>query len=147
MPAKKLEHFTIWTVALESSVRFYVDLLGLVVGPRPDAPIPGAWLYNNSDTPIVHLVDVANKTSKGMLKGSGRDVASLRGSGAIDHIAFEADDIEDVRSKLSAKRYSFRQAEVPSMSLRQIFVLDPNGVQVELNFHEAPSLDGAYKTP
>ena len=115
-------------------MRFYVDVLGLFSGTRPSTSIPGAWVYDDRDTPVVHLVDVAKDASKALLEGSGRDVASLRGSGSIDHVAFEATDIEDVKSKLTAAGSNFRQEEIPAMNLRQIFVLDPNGVQVELNF-------------
>jgi len=140
MPARRLEHYTIWTVRFEETVRFYVDVLGLFPGPRPSSIIPGAWIYDDGDKPVVHLVDVAKDASKPMLQSSGRDAASLRGSGSIDHVAFEAVDIEELKSKLTAAGSSFRQEEIPAMNLRQIFVLDPNGVQVELNFRGSPQM-------
>ena len=34
---------------LERSVDFYVTLLGLTPGPRPDLGFPGAWLYANGN--------------------------------------------------------------------------------------------------
>ena len=37
---------------------WYRDILGLRTGPRPDFPIPGAWLYAE-DTAMVHLVAVS----------------------------------------------------------------------------------------
>jgi catechol 2,3-dioxygenase-like lactoylglutathione lyase family enzyme len=40
-----LNHCSICTADLEASRRLYVDALGLAVGPRPDFPFPGRWLY------------------------------------------------------------------------------------------------------
>ena len=48
--ALSLNHFSIRTYDLEACRRFYADLLGLVVGPRPDFPFPGLWLYAGDTT-------------------------------------------------------------------------------------------------
>ena len=40
-----LNHYSICTADLEASRRFYVDALGLGVGPRPEFPFSGRWLY------------------------------------------------------------------------------------------------------
>src|SRR4051795_5232555 len=50
----RIDHVTIATDDLETTVAFYRDVLGLVVGPRPAFPFAGAWLYANG-RPIVHL--------------------------------------------------------------------------------------------
>ena len=45
MPLTQLDHCSIRTALLEETRKFYVDVLGLTVGPRPDFPFPGVWLY------------------------------------------------------------------------------------------------------
>ena len=51
-------HFNIRAPAsLLTTVRdFYVDVIGLVEGPRPDAPVAGYWLYLG-DVPVLHLME------------------------------------------------------------------------------------------
>ena len=45
MSASAMNHFTILTVDVPSTIEFYSDLLGLTPGPRPPFDFPGAWLY------------------------------------------------------------------------------------------------------
>ena len=52
--ALTLNHYSIRTTDLEASRRFYADVLGLTVGPRPDFPFPGLWMYRGDHA------DVAN---------------------------------------------------------------------------------------
>ena len=59
---------------------------------------------------------------------------ALDGSGAFDHIAFRARDPETVRERLKSNGYPYRERKVPNMDLFQIFVEDPNGIMVELNY-------------
>jgi catechol 2,3-dioxygenase-like lactoylglutathione lyase family enzyme len=56
------------------------------------------------------------------------------GSGNVDHIAFEASDLEATRRALTEAGLPFREAVVPRDGTIQIFVPDPDGVMVELNF-------------
>jgi catechol 2,3-dioxygenase-like lactoylglutathione lyase family enzyme len=139
MPAKRLDHYNIWSTRLDETVRFYVDVLGLTVGPRPPFGLPGAWLYDSTNSPVVHLVDVAKSTAADRAAAGNRDITTLNGSGAIDHVAFEASDFEDLCSRLRAAGLKYREDGIPSINLRQIFVNDPNGVQLELNFRGAPA--------
>jgi catechol 2,3-dioxygenase-like lactoylglutathione lyase family enzyme len=69
----------------------------------------------------------------GSLAGS-LELSSLNGGGAIDHIAFECADYDQMRAKLQARGLKFTSNDVPMIKLRQLFVNDPNGVTLELNF-------------
>ena len=55
MPATAMNHFTILTDDVPTTVAFYRELLGLTDGPRPPFDFPGAWLYAG-DTPILHVI-------------------------------------------------------------------------------------------
>ena len=119
MPAERLEHYTIRCAYLERTRDFYRDMLGLTVGDRPPFNFKGYWLYL-AGTPIVHLVEQSG--------GVGRD------TGALDHVAFSATDIDGTRAILSKNGHQFREAGVPGSKIRQLFVSDPDGITVELNF-------------
>ncbi len=119
MAVESLDHFTINTADLEASVRFYEDILGFASGERPAFTFPGAWLYCG-EKPVVHLI------------GGSSSVAT--GTGSVDHIAFRATDIEGFRARLGTGGVEFRERQVPDMPLSQIFLTDPDGVVIELNF-------------
>ena len=50
-----MNHFTVLTDDLDKTLGFYVDLLGLKPGPRPDLGFPGAWLYVNGSA-VLHII-------------------------------------------------------------------------------------------
>ncbi len=52
----------------------------------------------------------------------------------VDHIAFEAVGFEETKRRLENANWEFRCSEVPDSKIRQIFLHDPNGVKLELNF-------------
>ena len=58
-------------------------------------------------------------------------------TGRFDHIAFAATDIDGVRKRLESKKVKFREQIVPRTGAAQIFLYDPDGVGVELNFPPA----------
>ena len=41
---------------LEASIRFYTEVLGLKLLPRPKLPAPGAWLGDDDNTVQFHLI-------------------------------------------------------------------------------------------
>jgi hypothetical protein len=51
----------------------------------------------------------------------------------VDHIAFNGTDFESIKSALIAHGAKFAVNELPSITLRQLFVHDPNGVKIEIN--------------
>jgi len=119
MSIQALDHYTINVADLDASVRFYEDVVGLKKGERPPVPIPGAWLYCG-DRPVVHLVSETGRDSKG--------------TGTMDHVAFRAIDLEVYTKRLSDGGYKFKERDIPTMDLHQVFLKDPDGVTIELNF-------------
>ena len=138
MSLSTLDHCSIRTVKLDETRDFYVDLLGMVDGDRPDFDFPVNWLYVDGK-PVVHLVGVDPDDPSGLIEYLGGDIdASVLdgsgGSGAFDHVAFRAKDPETLMAKLEAKGVRFRERKVPDLDLFQIFIEDPNGITVELNY-------------
>ena len=114
-----LDHVNVSTADLDASRRFYIDVLGLIEGDRPPFDAPGAWLYAGG-APIVHLV--AERSGGGT------------STGAFDHFAFRAADLAGVVGRLRAAGIAYELFTVPGLGRKQVFVRDPDGVRIELNF-------------
>lgn len=137
MPLTQLDHCSIRTTKLAETRTFYVDVLGLTVGPRPVFPFPGMWLYRG-ERAVVHVIGIDPNDSSGLQDYLGeRALDASGGTGTIDHIAFTATDLAGMRAQLSAAGLEFRERAVPNLALHQIFVVDPNGVTLELNYSGA----------
>ena len=117
-----LDHYNVSTRNLKATVQFYESVLGLVNGPRPPFDFPGAWLYSEGH-PVLHLNDIA-----------GTDRQQRPDSGVIDHVAFGSRGFEAMKKHLSGKSIDYRVNVVPNSTRRQIFLRDPNNVEIELNY-------------
>lgn len=134
MSLSSLDHCSIRTIKLDETRDFYVDLLGMEDGDRPNFPFPGNWLYVDGKA-VVHLVGIDEDDPSGLEQYLGAvDVEELDGSGAFDHIAFRAKNADKLIDLLKSKKVEFRERQVPDMDLFQIFLEDPNGITVELNY-------------
>lgn len=121
MPITGMSHFTVLTEDLEATRHFYCDLLGLAEGERPAFGFPGLWLYRGG-SPILHIV-------------AGRPLPEER-AGVIDHIAFDATDLQTMVDTLRQAQIHFRLNRLAGGAQNpwQLFCLDPNGARVELDF-------------
>lgn len=133
MPLGTLQHFTIEPQDLERSKAFYVDVLGLKVGDRPPLDFPGYWLYSGG-VATVHLMGTRKPREGIVVRGTEKKYDD---TGRLDHIAFAATGVEGVRNQLTSKGVKFRESIVPRTGDTQIFLYDPDGVGVELNFPKA----------
>ena len=129
MAIRGIDHINIGTHRLEETRAFFRDVLGLTEGWRPDFGVGGAWLYAG-DTAVVHLVELDAP------KRPSSDAA-------LDHFAFRIDDYDGVVERLEAAGVHYRAIEVPKTTIRQIFIRDLNGVNIELNYRSEASAKGA----
>jgi catechol 2,3-dioxygenase-like lactoylglutathione lyase family enzyme len=134
-----LNHFSIRTLDMDATRDFYERVLQLTVGPRPPFPFPGLWMYRGDhgdyQNAVVHIIGMDPNDPVGLRKYLGdRDVSALRGSGAVDHVAFFATGLADMRAHLQSQGIEVRERTVPALGLHQLFLDDPNGVVVELNY-------------
>lgn len=131
MPLSGIQHFLVLTDHLAATRDFYRDALGLSEGERPPLEFDGHWMYLG-DEPWVHIADRRTYAAHAGTLGLDVTQTATRG-GAVDHIAFAADDYEEVAARLREAGVEMIENEVPAAGLRQIFVEDPNGVRVEIN--------------
>ena len=141
MPLSRLDHYSIRTAHLAETERFYTEVLGLEVGPRPNFPFPGVWLYQGG-VAVVHVVGIDPDDPSGLKdylgdKAGGDKAGGDAGTGTIDHVAFVGSDVEAMRAKFRGIGIPFRDRTVPAMNLEQVFLEDPNGITIELNFPDA----------
>ena len=130
MPLTGLQHLLVLTDQLEATRDFYRDVLGLREGERPPLEFDGHWLYLG-DVACVHVAD--RRTYAAHAETLGLDVTTATGGGVVDHIAFDADDYEEISERLRKTGVETIENEVPAARMRQIFVEDPNGVRIEIN--------------
>lgn len=133
MALQRLDHYSIRTPRLDETRRFYAEIMGLHEGPRPPFPFPGAWMYR-ADTAVVHIVGYDPDDAEGLKGYLGDKEIVGSGTGTIDHVAFVADDLPAMQARLQASGLPYRERAVPDLGLHQVFVEDPNGVTIELNY-------------
>ena len=100
---------------------FYCDVVGLSEGFRPAFERFGFWLYIG-DKDVVHLIIPK--------EGDGRSPQKS----SFDHVAFKTGDYKGVLKRLMSLNISFEEKLIPGMAAHQIFLRDPAGNRVELNF-------------
>ena len=133
MPLSHLEHFLIQTADIEATRDWYVDVLGFREGPHPDFKFPVVWLYLG-ERDVVHLTQGGKNVSENRKAYLGQQSEAVHGSGVVDHMAFRCTDLRDMMAHLQKNRIEFRKRMVSDQGLFQLFLLDPNGVKIELNF-------------
>jgi len=109
-----VHHVSINVDDLDACMRFYVDVLGLEVLPRPEFGIPGAWLAAGPQQ--IHLIQMPEHEAP---KGQ--------------HFAFRVDDLDAVSGELREAGIEVSNPfEIPDVG-RQAFMHDPAGNMIELN--------------
>jgi catechol 2,3-dioxygenase-like lactoylglutathione lyase family enzyme len=139
MPIGKLDHYSIRTLDIEASRRFYTEVMGFEIGYRPDFDFPGVWLYSgvpgSGSYGVVHIIGIDPSNPEGLKAYLGdRDLSTLNGTGTVDHMAFTATNVEDMRARLDRSKVPYRERTVPSLGIHQMFFEDPSQVTIELNF-------------
>jgi catechol 2,3-dioxygenase-like lactoylglutathione lyase family enzyme len=133
MPVTELNHYFVRANDLERSRRFYCDIVGLEPMPRPDFPFPGYWLGTGGKIQVhmgPHGIPNAEFYYLGTTPASATD-----NTGVVDHIAFLATEPEAFAERCDAAGLVTRKRYFPEFRLFQMFVKDPDGLTIELNFN------------
>jgi catechol 2,3-dioxygenase-like lactoylglutathione lyase family enzyme len=120
-----MNHFTVIAKDLDESVDFYVSLMGLEQGPRPDLGFEGAWLYADGRA-ILHVY--------------GDRPVPAGVAGVIDHMAFSARGLREVKARFDQRGIKYDLRQQKGSGIWQLFCLDPSGAKVELDFDPSETL-------
>jgi catechol 2,3-dioxygenase-like lactoylglutathione lyase family enzyme len=132
MPLTELNHFLLVAKDLERTRDFYCKVLGMELAERPDFGFPGYWLKAGGEI-CVHLASQEpNKIRDQFLLK--KHPKGTKGSGAVDHIAFLAQNPKEVRNRIQDNKVEMHFRSFPEAKLFQIFLKDPDDVTIELNF-------------
>ena len=122
MPVNGINHVNIRTTDVDASARFYTEVLDFEFRQGP--PVMGRqpnWLFDKNGRPIIHLRVMA---------------ADSDSTGPIDHVALDCDSLALVIGRLKQRDMKFDIANLqPGVTI--VFVKDPHGVMLELNFRDA----------
>jgi catechol 2,3-dioxygenase-like lactoylglutathione lyase family enzyme len=107
---------------LETLRDFYVEAIGLTVGPRAPLKSVGYWLYAGGRD-VLHL----STQGPSEHRRTGSDLT-------FDHVAFDCRGAAGWEQRLQALGIPFRRVVIPESGHVQYFLRDPAGNGVELNF-------------
>lgn len=116
-----LDHINVHADDLEAARGFLVAVLGLQAGFRPPFDFPGYWLYLDG-RPIIHM--------------QHRRPGTQAGAGWIDHLAFAPFDFEAEKARLDAAGLGYVVGGIPGTGVRQLFVIGPENLKIELQCSE-----------
>ena len=125
MRVRRIGHYNLYgSRSLIKSVKtFYKSVLGFTDGFRPDFEPDGNWLYID-ESPLLHLT----------IDETAGDQALPTGN--LHHIALDCSGLAAFREKLRQEGVDYHMGKVPGMKMTQLFIKDPAGICVELNFLE-----------
>ncbi len=128
MLVNQLFHVAIKTPNLEATRRFYCDVLGMTLAPRPPMDFPGIWVQ--SPTPggfaVFHIY-----AGEAAMESDG---SMASGTGVIDHVSITCQGFAEMRDRVRDHGLAWRENVIPSVKLWQLFVYDPSAVLLELTF-------------
>lgn len=116
----KLDHINIVTSDLDAAVKFFDDIMGMKVGPRPNFSSNGAWFYGDEGVPAPVHLNINDETDGP--------------TGNMDHIAFKGDDFDGLLERLTTHGFEYVNRVVPGSGVRQVFFMSPFGIKFEVDF-------------
>jgi catechol 2,3-dioxygenase-like lactoylglutathione lyase family enzyme len=124
MPVTGFSHYNLRASrdVLDRLRDFYIEVVGMRLGDRPQFASFGYWLYIGSQ-PVLHLSEAS--------PGEARTPHLVN---TFDHVALESEDIDGFEMHLRRLGIPYETADVPLTGIRQLFFEDPAGNGVELNF-------------
>jgi catechol 2,3-dioxygenase-like lactoylglutathione lyase family enzyme len=134
MALSHIEHYLVAADDIDATRDWYARVLGMKAGAHPDFGFPVHWMYL-AERDVVHIGPSARKAGDIQKKYLGRaSQDGGAGTGALDHIAFRATGLAAMLAHLRKEGVAFTQRRANGQALFQLFLYDPNGIKIELNY-------------
>jgi catechol 2,3-dioxygenase-like lactoylglutathione lyase family enzyme len=137
----RLDHVNFITHHPEATVQFYCDVIGLVLGsPLLIDTSKSLYFYiPGQEVAVLHIGNAKSDKHQPKFERLAELDSDHQGhfsTGALDHfcLAVDFNDYDAFIAKLTHKKLPDKTYCHEDMALKQIWLLDPNGVRVELNF-------------
>jgi len=125
MIVQGLDHVNIRVKDPAATIAFFTNVLGMTVDSRV-----GSWLKDEEGNAVVHI----GSADASYPSDAWRPFEPRADSGAVHHVALSCKGYDDVQQRLDTLGLEYRKGGAPDFGLRQIFVAEPGGVLLELNF-------------
>lgn len=126
------DHVNIRTMDVAGTLAFFRDVLEMGTSPFPgrkDMEKAG-WVLDPNGNALIHV----NYGEEVYPTDQTTPWTPATGGGAVHHVALNCSGFEQMRDRLESRGLDYVENEVPQINLRQLFVQDPNGIMMELNF-------------
>lgn len=141
MAIMRLDHVNFVTHSPEATIAFYSEVIGLVLGKNLTIDTSKSlYFYIPGDSiAILHVGNAKALKEQTKFRRLAELDSNHKGefsTGAFDHFCLAVDkvDYELFIEKCEQKGLQYQTYCHEDMDLKQIWLLDPNGVRVELNF-------------
>jgi catechol 2,3-dioxygenase-like lactoylglutathione lyase family enzyme len=132
MTVLKLDHVNIRTPDPAATIAFLAEILDLTAhNPFADDPdYEGGWMLDSKGEAVIHV----GSTAMPYPTDDWHPFEAGARGGPVHHVAFACQGHDTVVSRLNARNLRHSTNHLAQIGLRQVFVIEPGGVMLELNF-------------
>jgi catechol 2,3-dioxygenase-like lactoylglutathione lyase family enzyme len=127
------DHVTVRASDLQTSWRFYEDVLGLKLVERLGASAPGA-IGSIADVQVLHLFQANDEQNARF--GPSEPVTDVQvtswRTGRLQHFGFWAENHREMKARFEQHAVAYRERTMADK--HQLVVYDPDGIEIEINF-------------
>ena len=131
MRVNRIDHVGIVVADLDAHVS-QLEALGLTLGRTSESPTSRALFYPCGDS-SVELIEVRDPEVRRARLPEGAETR-------IEHIAFEVDDLDEIRSGLEARGVEVSWPPVPSGDTEMIWTIAETSLGVQYQFRRRPTI-------
>jgi catechol 2,3-dioxygenase-like lactoylglutathione lyase family enzyme len=134
MPIKVFDHYTVRAGDFASSVHFYEKIMGMRAEINSELGFRIGLMYLGEQA-IVHILETGSALDDFLGRNGSAFIAGAeRGTGNMEHLAFNGTDIDEFRTTVAANELEFTHRTLSDFGVEQILLCDPDGIEIEVNF-------------
>ena len=134
MPINMFDHYTVRAADFSAAQSCYSQIMGMRTELHTELGFSIALMFLGQQA-VVHILETGPALDK-FLARDGRAFLQQpeRGTGNMEHVAFNGTEINKFRATLEAAGIDFTERTLNDYDVKQIFLNDPDGIEIEVNF-------------